>query len=129
MKINPKFLNKELYEKVFKEVNKQFKNRPSAYRSASVIKLYQQRGGKVDESAKSTGGLKRWLYRENWVNLTPYAEGLAKKNDFPCGKKHPKQKGQSVCRPAKESVKYTKEQIKKAVRIKNRGGVIRWKEL
>jgi len=127
MKINPKFLNKELYEKVFKEVNKKFKGRPSLYRSASAVKIYKERGGKVQES-KSSGGISRW-FKEKWVNLTPFAEGLAKKTDFPCGKKHPKQKGESVCRPAKESIKYTKEQIKKAVRIKNRGGVIRWKEL
>jgi len=128
MKINPKFLNKELYEKVFKEVNKIYRGRPSAYRSGAVVREYLRQGGLLDKS-KSTGGFERWLYRENWKNLTPYAEGLASKSEFACGKKHPKQKGPSVCRPEKELNKYTKKQIKEAVKIKSKGGVIQWKKL
>jgi len=128
MEINPKFKDKKLYLKVFNEVNKIFKGRPSAYRSASVVREYVKQGGRIDKS-KSTGGLERWLYRENWKNLTPYGEGLAKKTDFPCGKKHPKQRGPSVCRPEKDLKKYSKKQIQEAIKIKAKGGVIQWKKL
>lgn len=126
--VNPKFKNKKLYIKVFNEVNKIFRGRPSAYRSAAVVREYVKQGGLLDKS-KSSGGLERWLYRENWKNLTPFSEGLAGKKDFACGKKHPKQKGPSVCRPEKDLNKYTKKQIQEAVKIKSKGGVIQWKKL
>lgn len=124
MKINPKYINKDIYERAYNKINLQFKGRPSAYRSAAVLKEYKKIGGKVDES-KSSGGLRRWI-QEEWKNLTPYAENLGSKIEFPCGKKHPKQKGASVCRPKKDVNKYNKKQIQKAIQIKNKGGIIFW---
>ena len=127
MKINPKYIDKAIYERAFKEVNKQFKGRHGAYRSLAVLKRYKALNGRIDES-KSSGGLRNWL-SEQWKNLTPFSEGLAGKFDYPCGKKHPEQKGKSVCRKKADIKKYSKKQIQKAVQIKNKGGTISWSTL
>ena len=102
----------------------------SAYRSMKLAK--------EGKTKKRDGNLKRWI-NEEWVNLTPYAEGLIKSiSDSPeCGKPHPEQKGKSVCRPLKKvsektpniASSYSKEQIKKAVKKKNKGEIIKWREL
>ncbi len=83
------------------------------------------------------GNLRRWI-QEDWRNLTPYAEGLTSLEETPeCGKPHKKQKGKSVCRPMKKvneqtpnlASSYSKEQIKKAVELKNKGETIKWELL
>ena len=93
---------------------------------------------KEGKTKKKDGNLKRWI-NEDWRNLTPYVEGLVKSiNETPeCGKPHPKQKGKSICRPNKKvsqstptlATNYSKEELKKAVEIKNRGETINWNEL
>ena len=93
---------------------------------------------KEGKTKKKDGNLKRWI-NEDWRNLTPYAEGLVKSiNETPeCGKPHPKQKGKSICRPYKKvsqstptlATNYSKEELKKAVEIKNRGETINWNKL
>jgi len=101
----------------------------SAYRSMQLAKQ--------GKTKNKDGNLKRWI-QEDWRNLTPYAEGLTHLNDTPeCGKPHPDQKGKSVCRPMKKinektpdiASSYSKEQIKKAVQIKNKGETIKWRGL
>lgn len=125
--MNPKYLDKDIYERAKRKVDTMYKTH-SAYKSAQLLKTYKDMGGRVDES-KSKGGLRTW-FRQRWVNLSPYAEGLTKsKTEFKCGEKHPKQKGPSVCRPKKDVGKYTKEQIKKAVAKKKKGQTIDWSEL
>ena len=104
--------------------------KPSAYRSMHIA-----RQGKTK---KHDGNLKRWI-NEDWRNLTPYAENLVKtiEESPECGKPHPKQKGKSVCRPLKKindstpdiASSYTKQQIRKAVAIKNKGQYINWSKL
>jgi hypothetical protein len=93
---------------------------------------------KEGKTKNRDGNLKRWI-EEKWVNLTPYSENLVKSiYDSPeCGKPHPKQKGKSVCRPLKKisdktpniASSYSKEQIKKAVKKKNKGEIIKWQKL
>jgi hypothetical protein len=129
-----KYLDKKIYEKAKKEVYDDF-DKPSAYRSMALIKRYKELGGRVDES-KSKGGTDRWL-NEKWVNLTPYVEGLvSSKRAYVCGKKHPEQKGPSICRPTVKkrgttslAQDFNKQQLKKALELKKKGKVINWKFL
>ncbi len=135
-KVNPKFKNPELYMKAKKEIMSKYKKH-SAYRSMLIVKKYKELGGKVDES-KAKGGTNRWL-KEKWKNLTPVALGFSKIADAPkCGVKHTKQgNNKSICRPTKRINKktpklaqtYTKEEIKKAQKLKNLGLRIDWSEL
>lgn len=102
----------------------------SAYRSMQIAKK--------GKTKKRDGNLRRWI-EEDWRNLTPYAEGIVNSiaETEECGKRHKEQKGKSVCRPYKKITEqtpdiassYTKEEIKKAVEIKNRGETIKWNKL
>ena len=105
------------------------KMKPSAYRSMQLAKE-----GKTKES---DGDLKRWV-NEKWRNLTPKVLGDTK--FYACGTKSPEQikKGlPSICRPTVKvnsntpilAQSYTKQQIKKAVNIKAKGGRINWDKL
>ena len=128
MEVPPKYINKDIYKRAKAKADKTYA-KPSAYKSAFLVAEYKRLGGRVDES-KSKGGLTRWFGKEQWKNLTPYAEGLTKsKTEYKCGEKAPKQKGPSVCRPKADTKKYTKTQIKKAVEIKKKGKQIDWKKL
>lgn len=128
MEVPPKYINKDIYKRAKAKADKTYA-KPSAYKSAFLVAEYKRLGGRVDES-KSKGGLTRWFGKEQWKNLTPYAEGLTKsKTALPCGQKAKGQKGPSVCRPKAETKKYTKAQIKKAVEIKKKGKQIDWKKL
>lgn len=126
--MNPKFLDKNIYKKAKKIADETYKKN-SAYKSLFMIAKYKELGGKIDEK-KSKNGLKKWVIEEKWKNLTPYAEGLTKsRTEFVCGERHAKQKGPSICRPLKEVNKYTKQQIKKALKIKVNKKRIDWSEL
>ena len=80
--------------------------------------------------------LKRWL-NEKWLNLSAK---ITDKKDLPCGTKGKKQKElniPSICRPSIKinektptlDTNYTDKQIKKAIEIKKKGKMIKWKEL
>ena len=56
--MNEKFLNKDIYEKAKKIIDKQHEVH-SAYKSMALIKKYKDLGGKIDES-KSKKGTSRW---------------------------------------------------------------------
>lgn len=137
MEIPEKFTNKAIYRKAKADIDKSFKAKGGAYKSLALIKRYKDMGGKINER-KSKGGLSKWL-KEDWRNLTPYAEGSVKslKESPKCGSKGKNQKGPSVCRPLKKmdsktvslATEYSKAQIKKAVQIKKRGETIQWKNL
>lgn len=128
MDVPPKYLNKAIYKKAKNRADKTYE-KPSAYKSAFIVGEYKRMGGKIDES-KSKGGLKKWFGKEQWKNMTPYAEGLTKsKTEYVCGQKAKGQKGPSVCRPKAETKKYSKKQIKEAVSIKAKGKTINWSKL
>lgn len=105
--------------------------KPSAYRSMSLAKQ-----GKTDP--KNKGGLKRWI-EEKWINLTPYAFNITSLKDSPaCGDSSKNPRGQkSVCRPMRTisrqtptlATTYSKQQIRKAVALKNAGKRIDWSKL
>ena len=59
-------LDKELYEKIKKEVWSEYKV-PSAYRSAQLVKRYKEAGGTYSGKKDKDAPLKRWL-DEKWLN-------------------------------------------------------------
>jgi len=122
-----KYLDNRIYMKAKEIVYKQY-DKPSAYRSMALVKKYKDMGGRL-EKEKTGGGTAKWR-SERWVNLSPYAEGLTSDRfQYKCGQKAPNQKGPSVCRPSSEVKRYSKAQIKQAVKIKSSGKVINWNKL
>jgi hypothetical protein len=123
-----KFLNPQLYIKA-KQIADETHKKSSAYKSMFIMEEYKKLGGKIDES-KSKHGLRKWI-DEDWKNLTPYSMGLTTLESSPkCGQKHPSQgKIPSVCRPKNQIHDFTKAQIQRAVKIKEKGDTIRWKDL
>ena len=122
-----KYLDKSIYMKAKEIVYKQY-DKPSAYRSMALVKKYKDMGGRL-EKEKTGGGTRIWR-TQRWVNLSPYAEGLTSDRfQYKCGQKAPNQKGPSVCRPSSEVKRYSKAQIKQAVKIKSSGKVINWNKL
>ena len=59
-------LDKELYEKIKKEVWSEYKV-PSAYRSAQLVKRYKEAGGTYSGKKDKDAPLNRWL-DEAWKN-------------------------------------------------------------
>ena len=59
-------LDKELYERLKKEIWEQYKV-PSAYRSAQLVKRYKEAGGTYSGKKDKDAPLKRWL-DEAWKN-------------------------------------------------------------
>lgn len=110
---------------------KVLKMKPSAYRSMMMGKL-----GLSKSTPKKKKDLIIWK-NEKWQNLTAKITD----NQFKaCGAKGKKQKElnlPSICRPsvkinkntAKLGKEYTIAQLKKAIKIKKRGGVIKWNKL
>jgi hypothetical protein len=58
--------NQELYDKVKKLMDKKYE-KPSAYKSGAIVKLYKQLGGTYIEDGKERD-LERW-FDERWVNV------------------------------------------------------------
>jgi hypothetical protein len=101
----------------------------SAYRSMQLAK--------EGKKPVKKGGLQTW-FSEKWRNLTPLT--LGDNTFYDCGEKSKEQikKGlPSVCRPTVKvnektpvlAKNYSIEQIKKAVEIKKKGGMIYWSKL
>jgi len=59
-------IDKELYDKVKKEIFKIYKTN-SAYRSGAIIKRYKELGGEF-EGKKKNEGLTRW-FKERWEDI------------------------------------------------------------
>ena len=59
-------LDKELYERLKKEIWEQYKT-PSAYRSAQLVKRYKEAGGTYSGKKDKDAPFKRW-FNERWVN-------------------------------------------------------------
>jgi hypothetical protein len=60
-------INKELYDKVKKEIFKIYKTN-SAYRSGAIIKRYKELGGEFKPNKKTNEGLTRW-FKEKWQDI------------------------------------------------------------
>ena len=59
-------LDKELYEKLKKEIWEQYKL-PSAYRSAQLVKKYKEAGGTYSGEKNKNEGLPLW-FASKWLN-------------------------------------------------------------
>ena len=59
-------LDKELYERLKKDVWAMY-DKPSAYRSGMLVKLYREAGGRYSDDKDKDEGLSRW-YRERLKN-------------------------------------------------------------
>lgn len=126
MDIPERYLNKDIYRKAKKVADNTYE-KPSAYKSAFLVREYKRMGGKL-RNTKKPSALKRWALMD-WKNLSPYAEGLGGRLDYACGERAKGQKEPSVCRPKAEAKKYSKEQIRKAIMIKKQGKQIDWSKL
>jgi hypothetical protein len=115
---------------------KVLKMKPSAYRSMMMGKL-----GLTKSTPQKKKDLLRWgsaTKGEKWINLTAL---ITDNKKLPCGQKGKKQKQRnlpSVCRasvkinkktPTPLSGNISKQQIKKAIKIKQKGERINWKNL
>ena len=70
--------DKELYEKVKKEIYKKYPEH-SAYRSGLLVKTYKERGGEYEGKKDDNKGLSRW-FKEDWKNQRG-EEGYKHKSD------------------------------------------------
>jgi len=111
------------------------KQKPSAYKSMHIARL---RGYSGNNKNKNENELEKWILAR-WENLTAK---LTDGNKFyKCGEKGKNQKLlglPSVCRPSVKvdsktptplSSNLTNKQIEKAIKIKQSGKRIKWKEL
>jgi hypothetical protein len=62
-------IDKALYEKAKEKVYKQYE-KPSAYRSAALVKLYKSMGGRYKDNNKKERPLKDW-FNEKWEDINP----------------------------------------------------------
>ena len=62
----PEPLDKELYESIKRKVWNMY-DKPSAYRSGMLVKLYRESGGRYSGDKDKDEGISRWI-REKWVN-------------------------------------------------------------
>ena len=114
---------------------KVLKIKPSAYRSMMMGKL-----GLTKSTPQKKKDLLRWgsaTKGEKWINLTAL---ITDNKKLPCGQKGKKQGNlPSVCRasikisdkktPKPLASQLSKQQIKKAIQIKQKGERINWKNL
>ena len=103
----------------------------SAYRSMRLGKE-----NKTKSTPEKKKQLKTWG-NEKWLNLNALLVG----QELECGKKYKGQKTPTVCRPKIDKTtkthktpqplayNLTKAQIKKAIEIKKKGQMIKWKDL
>lgn len=100
-------VNKELYEKVKKEITAKMP-KSSAYRSGLIVREYKKRGGTY-KGEKKGGGLTSWFEKEKWVNVEQFLKGKI----IPCSSRD---FDTSACRPLNKgdrNVLTIKEVIKK----------------
>lgn len=62
----PTPVNKSLYERVKKEADEKY-DKPSAYKSAWIVKTYKDRGGTYS-GRRSNSGIGRWM-QEKWRDV------------------------------------------------------------
>jgi hypothetical protein len=109
---------------------KVLKMKNSAYKSMMMGKL-----GLSKSTPEKKKDLLRWK-KEKWINLTAL---ITDNKKLPCGQKGKKQRNlPSVCRasikinektPKPLTSQLSKQQIKKAIKIKQKGERINWKNL
>lgn len=93
MEVPDKFLDKDKYREAFKQAEEKY-DRPSAYRSMYMAKVYKKLGGRYKEEDKSKPRTNTWL-EEEWVQIKPY---IKENKKVKCGANEDKPK---ACRPLK----------------------------
>lgn len=121
-------LDKDLYAAVVDEAKARFAVWPSAYASGWVVKTYKARGGRYGGGAggdrKTRTGLTKW-FGEEWVDLSrPIHKGGELVGYEPCGRKRTDAPFDAAhypkCRPEREAMRMSKEEVADAVRRKRR---------
>jgi len=115
-------LDQDLYDSVVAEAKRKFAVWPSAYASGWVVKTYKERGGRyAGVGRKERTGLTKW-FGEHWVDLSrPIREGGEVVGYEPCGRKRSDDPAEyPKCRPAREALRMSKEEVADAVRRKRR---------
>lgn len=95
VKVPDNVINKKLYAKIKKQMQKEHKDagkRWSAYASGHLVKKYKSLGGKYHGVKKNTS-LDRW-FKEKWIDVCYWPE---KKK---CGRKGPSSRPYPYCRPS-----------------------------
>jgi len=111
-------LDPDLYAAVVEEAKARFAVWPSAYASGWVVKTYKARGGRyAGQRRKESTGLTKW-FGESWVDLSrPTTDGGYK----PCGRKRSDDPADyPKCRPLREALRMTPDEVADAVRRKRR---------
>ena len=111
------------YQKSMELANEVYGKKTSAYRSAYIVKMYKELGGKMSKSPKRSKSkrskLNRW-FDEKWIQVIPY---LKHKKIIECGGKT-KSIGKA-CRPLIRVTKDTPITIKELEKIHSKEDLIR----
>lgn len=112
-------LDPALYADVVDEAKHRFAVWPSAYASGWVVRTYKQRGGRYGGERSPAQGIAKW-FSEEWVDLSrPVHDDDGNLVGYePCGRKHASQRDYPKCRPVKEAMKMTPEEVASAIRRK-----------
>jgi hypothetical protein len=115
-------LDPDLYADVVEEAKHRFAVWPSAYASGWVVQQYLARGGEYAGEARSRDtGLTKW-FDEEWVDLSRpiYDEDGDVVGYEPCGREESSQRAYPKCRPIREALRMTPDQVADAIERKRR---------
>jgi hypothetical protein len=115
-------LDPDLYADVVDEAKSRFAVWPSAYASGWVVQQYLARGGEyAGEGRGQDTGLTKW-FDEEWVDLSRpiYDEDGDVVGYEPCGRKESSQRAYPKCRPIREALRMTPDQVADAIERKRR---------
>lgn len=97
--------NLKLYKKIKNKIKKKYKNWPSAYASAALVKEYKAQGGTYEKGRKNEG-VSRWM-REKWVDVCHWPKRV------PCGRSKSRKRRFPYCRPSVRISKQTPKLVQK----------------
>ena len=115
------------YKKAIKRANKEYGKKSSIYRSARIVSLYKENGGKISPKKGKKGnpkkGLTRW-FKEKWVQVVPYLE---KGKIIECGGENMKWKRSAgkACRPLHRITDETPITIKELLKLHEKKDIIK----
>lgn len=106
--------NKELYEKIKKEIYEKYPKH-SLFRSALIVKEYKKQGGEY-EGEDNKMNIKKW-FKQKWISANDYLRDKI----VPCGNANTEEDYNEypLCRPKKILEKMTKDELKKLIDEKN----------
>jgi hypothetical protein len=115
--------NSKEYKNTYKQAVQTYGSGTSVYRSAYIVKLYKEFGGKFSKSTSKSKlhdtGLTRWFKGEQWIRVVPY---LTRGEIMPCGSSGYKT---YACRPLKRATSKTPITIKELLKIHSKSDIIK----